>query len=231
MKAVPGYPGCWETEDVEPIRVLIIDDHPVFRSGLRLLVDTDPETETAGEAGTGREAIDAAARLQPDVVVMDLHMPDIGGIEATRRIVNASPHITVLVLTMFEDDESVFAAMRAGARGYLLKGAGPAEILRAVHAVASGTAVFGPGIAQKVIDYFAAEQPGGVAAIFPELTDREREILELIAQGESNPTIARRLFLSPKTIRNHVSNIFSKLQVADRNQVIVRARKAGLGQE
>jgi DNA-binding NarL/FixJ family response regulator len=214
---------------MEPIRVLIADDHPVLRDGLRLLLGAEPGIEVVGEAGNGGEAIVAAAELQPDVVVMDLHMPDVTGIEATRRIVDTSPHIGVLVLTMFDDDESVFAAMRAGARGYLLKGVPQADIVRAVEAVGRGSAVFSPSIARRIIDYFSA-QPAAGAAVFPELTEREREILDLIAAGESNPVIARRLFLSPKTVRNHVSNIFNKLQVADRAQAIVRARRAGLGQ-
>lgn len=221
----------WETNEVESVRVLVVDDHPVFRGGLRLAIDTDPDIEVVGEAGSGREAVDSAAELQPDVVIMDLHMPDLNGVEATRRIVDVSPHIAVLVLTMLEDNESVFTAMRAGARGYLNKGAAPDEILRAIHAVARGAAIFGPSIAERVIEYFGARRPDESALTFPELTEREREILDLIAQGENNPTIARRLFLSPKTVRNHVSNIFSKLQVADRAQAIVRARRAGLGRE
>jgi DNA-binding NarL/FixJ family response regulator len=220
-----------ETNDVFPLRVLIVDDHPVFLSGLKLLLDADPRTEVAGEACTGVEAIDLAAQIQPDAVVMDLHLPDINGIEATRAITATSPHIGVLVLTMYEDDDSVFAAMRAGARGYLLKGAGHSDIVHAIAAVGGGTAVFGPSIAQRLIDYFCAQRTTASTAPFPELTEREREILNLIAAGESNTAIADRLYLSAKTVRNHVSNIFSKLQVADRAQAIVRARKAGLGQE
>jgi DNA-binding NarL/FixJ family response regulator len=172
--------------------------------------------------------VEEAASLQPDVVVMDLHMPDLNGIEATRQIVAASPHVGVLVLTMFEDDDSVFAAMRAGARGYLLKGAGQDEILRAVRAVGSGEAIFGPAIAERVLEYFSGPQP---ATAFPELTEREREVLELIARGRNNTEIARHFVLSEKTVRNHVSNIFTKLHVADRAQAIVRAREAGLGRE
>jgi Response regulator containing a CheY-like receiver domain and an HTH DNA-binding domain len=214
---------------IEPIRVLIVDDHPVFRDGLRLLVADDSRVEVVGLAAGGAEAITAAGELQPDVVVMDLHMPEINGVEATRTIVGQSPHIGVLVLTMLDDDESVFAAMRAGARGYLLKGAAEAEIVRAIEAVSTGTAVFGPTIAQRVIEYFARPRPSVAVAVFPQLTEREREILDLVAQGENNAAIARRLYLSSKTIRNHVSNIFSKLQVADRAEAIVRARRAGLG--
>jgi DNA-binding NarL/FixJ family response regulator len=213
---------------MEPLRVIIADDHPVFRDGLRALLGSTGASEVVGEAATGIEAVSAATELQPDVVVMDLHMPGLNGIEATRQIVAASPHVGVLVLTMFEDDDSVFAAMRAGARGYLLKGAGQDEIVRAIHAVASGEAIFGPEIARRVMEYFSAPRP---PEPFPELTDREREVLELIAQGRSNPDIARSFVLSPKTVRNHVSNIFTKLQVADRAQAIVRAREAGLGRK
>jgi DNA-binding NarL/FixJ family response regulator len=213
---------------MEPLRVLVADDHPVFRDGLRALLAATPETEPVGEAATGEEAVAATLELQPDVVVMDLHMPSLNGIEATRQIVATSPHVAVLVLTMLEDDESVFAAMRAGARGYLLKGAGQDEIARAIQAVASGEAIFGPAIAERVLEYFSAPRSHEP---FPELTARERELLELIAQGRSNQEIARHFVLSPKTVRNHVSNIFTKLQVADRAQAIVRAREAGLGRE
>ena len=218
-----------EGESMKPIRVLIADDHPVLRDGLRLLLGAEPGIEVAGEAGNGGEAIVAAAELQPDVVVMDLHMPDVTGIEATRRIVDTSPHIGVLVLTMFDDDESVFAAMRAGARGYLLKGSGQEEIIRAVHAVGRGEAIFGPDIATRVLGYFNSP-PVASDPVFPELTSREREVLALIADGRSNAVIASSLSLSPKTVRNHVSSIFTKLHVADRAQAIVRARKAGLGE-
>lgn len=215
----------------ETINVVIADDHPVFRDGLRALLSSMPEVEIVGEAATGIDVVDQAAALQPDVIVMDLHMPKLNGIEATRRVVQASPHIGVLVLTMFEDDDSVFAAMRAGARGYLLKGNDQAEIVRAIQAVSSGDAIFGPAVANRVIEYFSATQGRVDVQAFPELTEREREVLELIAQGHANQAIAQRLFLSTKTVRNHVSNIFSKLQVADRAQAIVRAREAGLGRE
>lgn len=216
---------------VEAVRILIADDHPVFRDGLRALVGSLPWAELVGEAASGEEAVERAAAVQPDVVLMDLRMPELDGIEATRRIVHTSPHVAVLVLTMFEDDEAVFAAMRAGARGYLLKGADQAEIVRAISAVAAGEAIFGPAIARRLMAYFAAPSPSLPDRIFPELTEREREVLELIAQGRGNPQIAAHLFLSPKTVRNHVSNIFSKLQVADRAQAIVRAREAGFGRE
>jgi DNA-binding NarL/FixJ family response regulator len=215
---------------MERLRILIADDHPVVRDGLRLALQLLADAEVIGEAATGAQAVTAAASLQPDLVVMDLHMPDVNGTEATRQIVQASPHVAVLVLTMFDDDTSVFAAMRAGARGYLLKGADQDEIARAVRAVAAGEAIFGPAIANKVLGYFAAASGTKPAPTFPELTDREREVLELIAQGLNNQQITRRLVVSPKTVRNHISNIFAKLQVADRAQAIVRAREAGLGQ-
>lgn len=216
---------------MEPIRIVIADDHPVFRDGLRALLGTVEDCELVGETSTGEGAIAAAMELQPDVVLMDIRMPGLDGIEATRQIVHTSPHIAVLVLTMFEDDESVFSAMRSGARGYLLKGADQTEILRAIRAVASGEAIFGPSIARRLMDYFAAPRTDLPAQAFAGLTEREQEVLELIARGFANPAIAGRLFLSPKTVRNHVSNIFSKLQVADRAQAIVRAREAGLGGE
>jgi DNA-binding NarL/FixJ family response regulator len=212
----------------DPLRVLVADDHPLFRQGLRTAIEAGDGVEVVGEAETGVEAVALTLELQPDVVVMDVQMPERNGIEATREIVGQSPHVGVLVLTMFEDDDSVFAAMRAGARGYLLKGSDHDEIVRAIRAVSSGEAIFGPAIATRLMAYFAAS-PGGPAQAFPELTAREREVLELIAQGHSNAAIADRLVLSQKTVRNHVSNIFTKLQVADRAQAIVRARKAGLG--
>jgi DNA-binding NarL/FixJ family response regulator len=213
----------------DQLRVLICDDHPVFRNGLRMLLSAQDGIDVVGDASTGREAVSRADELQPDVVIMDLQMPELNGIEATREIVATSPHVKVLVLTMFEDDDSVFAAMRAGARGYLLKGADQDEIVRAIEAVGSGEAIFGPRVAARVIEYFTTPQPTHAAQAFPELTARELEVLERIARGESNATIARHFVLSQKTVRNHVSNIFTKLQVADRAQAIVRAREAGLG--
>lgn len=213
---------------MEAIRVLIADDHPIFRSGLQTLLASVPETEVVGEVSTGEEAIAQAATLQPDVILMDLHMPGQNGIEATRAILRVSPHIGILVLTMFEDDDSVFAAMLAGARGYLLKGADQAEIVRAITVVSHGEAIFSPSIARRLTHYFAMPGNASLPQAFPELTEREREVLALIAQGRNNAEIATRLVLSPKTVRNHVSNIFNKLQVADRAQAIIRAREAGL---
>lgn len=216
---------------MDPIRVLIVDDHPFYREGVCTMLNTVPEIEIIGEAASGDEAIVQAALLQPDVILMDLKMPGVNGVEATRRILYTSPHIGVLVLTMFESDESVFAAMRAGARGYLLKDVDQDEVVRGVMAVSRGEAIFSPAIAQRLIHYFAALKPAAADLAFPELSDREREILQLIAQGHNNGTIAQRLLLKTKTVQNHVSNIFSKLQVADRAQAIVRAREAGLGLE
>jgi len=215
---------------MEKIRILIADDHPLFRDGMHGLLDSVPDTEVVGEAATGDEAIALAASLQPDVILMDIKMPGINGIQATREIVHTSPHIGILVVTMLEDDDSVFAAMRAGACGYLLKGANQAEILRAIRAVANGEAIFGPSIARRLLGFFAATRRTVPPQIFQELTEREGELLALIAQGRSNEEIAEQLSLSLKTVRNHVSNIFSKLQVADRAQAVIRAREAGLGQ-
>ena len=214
---------------METIHVFIVDDHVLYREGARKMLSMAPDIEIVGEAASGDEAIAQVLTLQPDVVLMDLKMPGLNGIEATRRILYTSPRIGVLVLTMFETDETVFAAMRAGARGYLLKDADQEEVLRAVKAVSRGEAIFSPAIAERLIHYFAALRPGAADLAFPELTDREREILHLIAQGHSNSEIAERLLLRTKTVQNHVSNIFSKLQVADRAQAIVRARNAGLG--
>ena len=216
---------------MESIHVLIADDHPVYREGVRKMLSVAADIEITGEAASGDEAIAQALALQPDVILMDLKMPGVNGIEATRRILYASPRIGVLVLTMFETDETVFAAMRAGARGYLLKDVDQEDIVRAVKAVSRGEAIFSPAIAERLIHYFAALRSTAADLAFPELTDREREILHLIAQGHSNSEIAERLLLRTKTVQNHVSNIFSKLQVADRAQAIVRARDAGLGLE
>jgi len=218
-----------ETPHGDRIRVLVADDHGSFRSGLRSLLATADDVDVRGEATTGDEAVRLAVTAQPDVVLMDVNMPGIGGIEATRLVVDGSPHVAVLVLTMHDDDDTVFAAIRAGARGYLLKGATRAEILRAVRSVAAGDAIFGPGIARRLMTYFAQPAPAGVERPFSELTEREHEILDLVARGRSNAEITAQLGLSPKTIRNHVSNIFAKLHVRDRAEAIVRAREAGLG--
>jgi DNA-binding NarL/FixJ family response regulator len=214
---------------MEATRVVIADDHPLFRSGLTALLTAQADVEVAGEAATGAEAITQAETLQPDIVLMDIQMPDMNGVEATRAIVRASPHIGVIMVTMFEDDESVFAAMRAGARGYVLKGADHEEMMRVIHAVARGEALFGPAIARRLSQYFAQPRPALPPTAFPELTAREYEVLDLVAQGHNNSEIAVRLNVAPKTVRNHISNIFSKLQVADRAQAIVRARDAGMG--
>lgn len=202
-----------------PIRVLIADDHPVFRFGVRALLGAMPDTEVVGEATNGEEAVALVASLQPAVVLMDITMPGIGGIEATRRIREANPEARVLIVTMLDDD-SVFAAMWAGARGYVVKGAEPAEILRAIRAFAEGEAIFSPGIAERVMHYFAVPpiwpadpHREGAAPLFPELTEREREVLALIAQGLTNSAIAEQLVLSPKTVRNYITQIFSKLQL------------------
>lgn len=215
----------------EPIRILIADDHAGFRSGLAALLGTQPGLALVGEAATGGDAVARALELQPDVVLMDLNMPGLDGIAATRRIVDTSPHIAVLVLTMADNEAAVFDALRAGARGYLLKGADRAELSRAVRAVASGEAIFGPDVARRLMAFFAIPRPASAPPIFPDLSEREREVLELIARGLSNQQIVDRLVISPKTVRNHVSNIFSKLQVRDRAEAIVRAREAGMGGE
>jgi len=210
------------------LRVLIADDHPAFRQGLALMLAATDDLEVVGEAATGAEAVALAAELAPDVVVMDIRMPDLNGIDATRRLQTAAPHAGVAVLTMFEDDDSVFAAMRAGARGYLLKDAAQEEILASIRAIGAGQAIFSPAIAKRLIAYFAAAPGNGVEA-FPDLTPRERDVLDLIARGLGNAAIAQQLELSLKTVRNNVSNIFNKLQVADRAAAIVKAREAGLG--
>lgn len=212
------------------IRILVVDDHTLFREGLIALLNGTSETSAAGEAGTGQEAIKRANEVQPDVVLMDIQMPDMNGIEATKQILAKNPEMGVIMLTMLEDDDSLFAAMCAGARGYILKGADKAEVLQAVSAVAQGQALFGPAIAGRLTSFFQkGEQLDTAVLPFPELTDREREVLNLIAQGLDNAQIARKLHISSKTVSNHISNIFNKLQVASRAQVIVKARDAGLG--
>jgi DNA-binding NarL/FixJ family response regulator len=209
------------------LTVVIADDHPIFRDGLATAIGSLDGVEVVGQAGTGAEALEAAQQLAPDVVLMDLHMPEVNGIEATRQIAESAPATAVLVLTMLEDDESVFAAMRAGARGYLVKGAERRDIARALEAVGRGEIIFGPAVAERALAAFTSGTPA--KGPFPDLTDREREILDMVARGLTNPAIASRLVLSEKTVRNHVSNIFMKLQVRDRATAIVRAREAGLG--
>jgi DNA-binding NarL/FixJ family response regulator len=211
------------------IRIVVADDHPVVRDGLRTLFDSLPDTEVIGEAGTGREAIRAAVAQRPDVLIMDLGMPDLDGFAATSQISRAAPNVAVLVLTMSDDDDTVFAAMRAGARGYLVKGATKDEIVRAVTAVAAGEAIFGPDVARRVLSYFTATPQQRDP--FPQLTPREHEVLNLLAAGLSNSAIAGRLGLSLKTVNNNTSSIFAKLAVAGRAEAIIRAREAGLGRD
>jgi DNA-binding NarL/FixJ family response regulator len=211
------------------IRILVVDDHTLFREGVNAIFSTVPDVRVVGEASNGVEAVSLANSIQPDVILMDIQMPQLNGIEATRRILHTSPKIGIIVLTMYEDDDSVFSAMRAGARGYILKGADQEELLRAVRAVASGEALFGPAIATRMMTYFSSAKINSAIEAFPELTEREREVLDLIANGSNNNQIANQLSISPKTVRNHVSNIFNKLQVADRAQAIIKAREQGLG--
>jgi DNA-binding NarL/FixJ family response regulator len=208
------------------IRVVLADDHPVVRAGLAALLSSLPGIEVVGIAATGREAVREVVTTRPDVAVVDLQMPDLDGFAATRELARSAPEVAVLVLTMFEDDDSVFAAMRAGARGYLVKGAEQEEIARAIRAVAAGEAIFGPGVARRVLTFFATPPPTDP---FPELTTRERQILDHLAAGLSNQAIAARLDLAPKTVANNVSTIFTKLGTADRAAAIIQARNAGLG--
>jgi DNA-binding NarL/FixJ family response regulator len=209
------------------LRIVVADDHTVVREGLRALLSAVDGYELVGVAGTGNEAVRAAVTLRPDVVVMDIQMPEMTGIDATREIARVAPDVAVLMLTMFEDDDSVFAAMRAGALGYVLKGAPPADMIRAIASVAAGEAIFGTGVARRALTYLTRPRADSVA--FPELTAREREVLDLIAAGITNAAIASRLGLAPNTVSNHISNIFAKLRVASRAEAIVRARAAGLG--
>jgi len=208
----------------------VADDHNLFRYGIKAMLANAEGFEVVGEAASGEEVVEKVAQTRPDIILMDIQMPGINGIEATRRVLEKYPSIGVVVVTMFEDD-SVFAAMRAGARGYVLKGADAEEVLKVVGAVAKGEAHFGPEIARRLMAYFSAPKPAAPSEAFPELTAREAELLDLIARGLNNAEIAKRLYVSPKTVRNHVSNIFLKLQVADRAQAIVKAREAGLGRQ
>jgi DNA-binding NarL/FixJ family response regulator len=212
------------------IRVLLVDDHPLFLDGVRAALGSDPSIEILGEAGDVVQALELAEATSPDVVLMDLGLPDGSGIDATRQVVAAVPGVRVLVMTMTTDDDAVVAAMRAGARGFVVKGAGRADLLDAVRTVAAGGAVFSPSIADRLGSFFSglAAQPG--REVFPQLSEREREVLELVARGYDNRRVARELFLSDKTVRNHVSAILGKLEAPDRAEAILRARRAGLGQ-
>lgn len=218
---------------VEPIRLVVADDHSLFREGLRALLSAIPDIELVGEAATGEATIELVAKSQPDIVLMDINMPGINGIDAARTIRNATPSTGVIMVTMLEDDASLFAAMRAGARGYVLKGAHHEELLQTIRTVANGQVLFGAGIASRIMNFFYKLEDDPVAtlpeSLSPELTPRELEILTLIAQGISNQQIAHQLVISDKTVRNHITSIFSKLQVADRAQAIIKARGAGLG--
>ena len=214
---------------MEQIRVLIADDYAPFRRGLRAMLQSEADIMVVGEVADGQAALAQAEALQPDVVLMDLKMPGMNGLEATRRILHTSPHIRMLMLTMADDDESVFAALQAGARGYVLKGALKADVLRAIRGVHNGDAIFGAAVAQRLMQYFATVRRPVADDAFPDLTERERQILGLLAQNRSNQEIADRLVLSVKTVRNHISNICTKLQVADRTQAMMRARDVGLG--
>ena len=215
---------------MEKIHVLIADDHTLFRDGLKSLLMSVPDIEVIGEAATGKQAITLIIEQKPNVALMDIQMPDINGIEATRQIIRQMPHVGIIMLTMFEDDDSVFAAMRAGARGYVLKGADQSVMLRAIRSVANGESLFSPEIANRMMQFFGSLKRETTEK-FPELTDREREILHYIANGETNAEIAQALTISLKTVRNHVSSIFGKLQVADRAQAAIHARQAGFGSQ
>jgi DNA-binding NarL/FixJ family response regulator len=219
--------GRMSTAD-RPVTVVLVDDHPVVRSGLRALIESFGDFVVVGEAADGDAAVRVVQLHHPDVVIMDVMMPRVDGVEATRRIVQAFPAAAVLVLSMAEDDEIVFSAMQAGARGYLLKGAAQEDIHRALTAVVAGEAIFGPGVATRVLGVLARGLTSSTHA-FPLLTERERDVLELVAQGRRNAAIGAELGMAPKTVANHLSSIFAKLQVSDRSAAIVRAREKGLG--
>ncbi|MBA2952462.1 response regulator [Nocardioides sp. MAH-18] len=210
-------------------RILLVDDHPLFLDGVRAALTGATDLEVVGEAHDGAGAIAMAAELTPDVVLMDLNLPDLSGVEATSRILSTSADVRVLMMTMSADDDAVVAAMRAGARGYVVKGAGRDDLLHAIRTIAAGGAVFSPTVADRLGRFFSGLATGGGREAFPQLTEREREVLDLVARGLENRRIARELFLSDKTVRNHVSNILAKLGVADRSEAIARARAAGLG--
>jgi DNA-binding NarL/FixJ family response regulator len=216
---------------MDPLRVLIADDHPFFRDGMRMFLETTPDIIVVGEAATGEAAVAQAQTLQPDVILMDIQMPGLSGIAATRQILGWNTGVRVLVVTMFEDDATIFTAMRAGAHGYVLKDAQQDDVLRAIRAVGRGEAIFSSGIATRLMNFFATARPAAPKEPFPTLTDRERELLHLMARGASNAEIARLLSLSTKTVANYVSNILGKLQATDREEAIGRARDAGLGQD
>lgn len=211
------------------LRVLLADDHPTFRAGLVSLLNTDPSLSVVGEAGSGDQVITMAEELHPDLIIMDIQMPNLNGIEAIRRILTKEPEVRILVMTMFEDDHTIAAAMRAGARGYILKGALPEEINRSIKAVGAGEAIFSQAIASRFMDYFEKIRPSFREGDLAMLTERELEVLGLIAQGYKNAQIAESLVLSPSTVRNHITNILSKLQVSDRAEAIRVAKDAGLG--
>jgi DNA-binding NarL/FixJ family response regulator len=214
---------------MSPIRILIVDDHTLFREGVRAIFKAVSDIEIVGEAATGQEAIKKVLTLLPDIILMDIQMPDMNGVEATQQILKTHPKTGIIILTMLEDDDSLFSALRAGARGYVLKGADKAEMVRSIRAVANGEALFGPAIATRLTKFFNNPESRTRKSAFPDLTEREFEVLELIAETHNNQEIAEKLSITMKTVSNHISNIFNKLQVADRTQAIFKARDAGMG--
>lgn len=217
------------TEDIGPISVVVADDHDIVRQGIRSLLGTITDIEVIAEAASGDDTVAIATELMPDVVLLDLQMPHGHGLDATRQITAALPSVAVIILTMYEDADSIDAALRAGARGYLLKGAPQHDVVHAIRAAARGHVILGPGAAERLLERLSAPTSTGV--VFPQLTDRERDVLRLVASGRNNTAIAHSLNLAPKTIANHVSNILTKLQIADRAQAIVAARRAGLADD